>query len=396
MPPDRIFEQVAPSVWSVKAYGANEKLLASASGLVIAPGKLITSCQVLARARQVKLRRGNAIYNAKLEFPDVERDLCQFDVPGLLAPVLAQESARTLRPGQRVYVIGFGIGDDASIAEGLVSAMRDSGTQKERIQTTVPAMRGLLGAGVFDQEGRLVGVVTSSPTEAAATAFAVPADWLVELAARGQAALAARSKLAAAAAAAAAPQGLPAAGTSWTYGYIDRQYSRRKIDFTVRALRVDGLAVEESVASAAATDERRVVNAGESRFFEQSIGGGTSLLEFSPYLLAAAGGKAPVIMTSIAGYPPGAGMPEWIEKARVLEWESVTVPAGTFRALRVQVDGRRARSPNAPRVPMIYRVSAWYAPEMGRYVKLEHQQWLNPNYIYAHEVVELHAYRRAP
>jgi S1-C subfamily serine protease len=193
LPPDQLYERVSPGVWQVKAYAAEEKLLASASGVVVAPGKVVTSCQVLARARQVQLRRGNAIFDAKLEFPDVERDLCQLDVPGLSAPAPALGSARGLRPGQRLYVVGFARGNEQSLGEGLVSALADGGSDKERLQTTVPASPGLRGAGVFDEEARLVGIVTSSPRDAAASTFALPADWLAELAARGQAALAARA-----------------------------------------------------------------------------------------------------------------------------------------------------------------------------------------------------------
>jgi S1-C subfamily serine protease len=225
LPPDQIFERVAPAVWSVKAYTAEEKLLASASGIAVAPGKLVTSCQVLARARQVQVRRGNSIYDAKLEFPDVERDLCQLDVPGLAAPAPVVGSVRALKPGQRLYVVGFARGNEQSIGEGLVSVVSEAGTGKERLQTTVPASPGLLGAGVFDEEARLVGIVTASPKDAAASAFAVPADWLAELAERGQAALAAHSKPAApgsAAAVAPAAPGHPASGTSRNYANHER------------------------------------------------------------------------------------------------------------------------------------------------------------------------------
>jgi uncharacterized lipoprotein YddW (UPF0748 family) len=46
----------------------------------------------------------------------------------------------------------------------------------------------------------------------------------------------------------------------------------------------------------------------------------------------------------------------------VVGWETVEVPAGKFRALRVEAthDGRR----NGP------QVTAWYAPEVKRYVRL--------------------------
>jgi S1-C subfamily serine protease len=379
LPPDQIFDRAAAFTWQVRALAADEKLLTAASGIAVAPGKLLTSCQVLARARQLQLRRGNTIYDAKLEFPDVERDLCQLDVPGLASPAPALGSARTLRPGQRLYVIGYGVGNAVSIGEGLVSAVHDAGAASERIQTTIPAARGLLGAGVYDEEARLVGVVTTSPKEAAAVTFAVPADWVPEIAARGAAALAARSKPAAAASATggtAAP-GLPAAGTSWTYAHVDRQYSRRQTDFNVQVLRVDGAVVEEAVSASAGASARRVVNSGELRILEQPFGSNVVLTELAPYLIAANGGKAPADPGRVSGYPiGGAGLAPWIYRALVQDWEQLTVPAGTFRVLRVEVNGDRER-PAFTNVNNIgrFRITAWYAPEVKRYVRLEHRTW---------------------
>lgn len=381
LPPDQIFERVAPAVWSVKAYTAEEKLLASGSGIVVAPGKLVTSCQVLARARLVQLRRGNTIFEAKLEHPDVERDLCQLDAPGLSAPAPAVGSARALKPGQRLYVVGFARGNEQSIGEGLVSVVSQAGSSQERIQTTVPTSPGLMGAGVFDDEARLVGIVTSSPKDAAASAFAVPADWVPEVAARGAAALAARYKPAAAPAASAgggaAAPGLPAAGSSWTYAHVDRQYSRRQTEFTVQVLRVDGAAVEEAVSASAGASTRRVVNSGELRILEQPFNSSVVLMELAPYMIAANGGKAPADPGRVSGYPiGGAGLAPWITRVLVQDWEQVTVPAGTFRVLRVEVNGDRER-PAFTNVNNIgrFRITAWFAPEVNRYVRLEHRTW---------------------
>ena len=397
LPPDQIYDRAAALTWQVRALGANEQLLGAASGIAVAPGKLLTSCGALARARQVQLRRGNTIYDAKLEFPDVERDLCQLDVPGLASPAPALGSTRSLRPGQRLYVIGYGVGNAVAIGEGLVSAVHDAGAANERIQTTIPAARGLLGAGVYDENARLVGVVTASPKEAAATVFAVPADWIAEVAARGQAALAARSKPAATAPAAAAP-GLPAAGTTWTYGHVDRQYTGRQTDITVQVLRVDGPVVEEAVAAGAGQSARRVVNSGEVRILEQAFSSNVALMELAPYLIAANGGKAPADPGRVSGYPiGGTGFSGWVYRASVQDWEQVTVPAGTFRALRIDIDGTRER-PNYTNAPHAgrFRITAWYAPEVKRYVRLEHKNWsgsiAGAGQQSGHEVVELLKY----
>lgn len=400
VPPDQIYERVAPAVWSVKAYTAEEKLLASASGVVVAPGKLVTSCQVLARARLVQLRRGNTIFEAKLEHPDVERDLCQLDAPGLTAPAPAVGSVRTLRPGQRLYVVGFARGNEQSIGEGLVSAHSEAGSSNERIQTTVPASPGLIGAGVFDEEARLVGIVTSSPKDAAASAFAVPADWLAELAQRGQAALAARSKPPAPAEAAVAAPGLPAPGTSWTYAYLERIYGRRQIDMTISVLRVNGSIVEEAVTTPGSSsgEARRAVHAPDSRFVTHALGRGAGITELAPYLLAASGGKVPADIGNPEGYPIGSpGLPSWLVRATVQGWEQVTVPAGNFRALRIRVAGQRS-TPIGSRTSFAgrFEMNVWYAPDVNRIVRQEQKIWtadgISPS-LAADEVLELTSFR---
>ena len=407
LPPDQIYERASPAVWSVKAYGADERLLASASGVVVAPGKLVTSCQVLARARQVQLRNGNTIFDAKLEYPDVERDLCQLDVPGMSVAPLAAGTARGLRTGQRLYVIGFSRGNQQSLGEGLVSAISDEGTGKERIQTSVPASPGLLGAAVFNEEGRLVGIATNTPKDAPATVFAVPADWIAELASRGQAALAARTAAPAAASApsastSATAPGMPAAGATWTYAYLEKAFGRRQIEVTVRALRVDGAIVEEAVTSATGGgDTRRVVNAPEWRFVVHPLSRSASVVELSPYLLAASAGKAPAEDGQPSGYPiESPGLPSWIAKATIQGWEQVAVPAGTFRALRVDVTGRRS-APIGGRSSFsgTFKMSVWYAQDVRRIVRLEQKVWtadgISPM-LGADEVLELLSYRTGP
>jgi len=400
LPPDQVFERAAAVTWQVRALAADEKLLTAASGIAIAPGKVVTSCSVLARARLLQLRRGNTIYEARLEAPDVERDLCQLEAQGLASPAPALGSTRELRPGKKLYVIGFGLGNALTLGEGLVSAVHDAGTANERIQTTIPAARGLLGAGVYDEEARLVGVVTYSPKQAAASLFAVPADWVPEVAARGAAALAARAKPAdAPAGSAAAAPGLPAAGTTWVYSHVERIFGRRQTEITVQVLRVDGQVLEESLSAASGASVRRAVNAGDPTLLEYQISGNAVLIEPPPYLVAASGGKAPVDAIVKTGYPTGGqGVPAWIYTTQVQDWEQVTVPAGTFRALRIDVAGRRANQPGGQGfVTGEFLITAWYAPEVKRFVRMEHRvksgAFSSRGQVVGEDVVELLAYR---
>lgn len=186
-------------------------------------------------------------------------------------------------------------------------------------------------------------------------------------------------------------EGMPAAGSQWVYGFIDRQYGRDRIDVTVRARRVDGFSVDEavttSIGSSVPTAER-LVDAGVARFRTQRLAEGAELTEFAPYFLAAHGEKAPMVRITADGYPVVSGNPAWITESEMPVWEQVTVPAGTFKALRLEVSGRRARDPFSPIVTKRFLIRVWYAPEVKRYVRLEQEEWLTSTQN-SHIVVEL-------
>jgi hypothetical protein len=190
LPADQVFERAAPNLWALRTLEAGNQAGNRGSAVAIAAGKAVTSCSLLARARGIELHRDKTVHAATLEFPDAARDLCQLDVPGLLA----QEPPHAApRMGQRVYAIGYERGTELSITEGLFSRVREAGSDAERIQTSVPTSGGLLGAGLYDEEARLLGLVTLSPRDASGVVSALPARWLTELADRGRAALAGRA-----------------------------------------------------------------------------------------------------------------------------------------------------------------------------------------------------------
>jgi hypothetical protein len=168
--------------------------------------------------------------------------------------------------------------------------------------------------------------------------------------------------------------GLPGAGTRWVYAFTDRQFGKQMGEVTVSVLRVEGATVEEAVSSGT-KDARRAVDARETRFYEHAVRGETMLIEFAPYLVAASQGKAPAFIGDASGYPIGSpGLPGWRVRSEVQGWESISVPAGSYKALRVEVSGQRERdaSTNLPHVGR-FRMSLWYAPDVMRLVRIEHQ-----------------------
>lgn len=370
LPPDQVFERAEPGVWALRLLGADNVPQSVGSAVAIAAGKAITSCAILPRGGRLVLMRAQATLPATLEFADAARDLCQLDVPGLQAPEPPRAAPRM---GLRVYAIGYERGVDLTIGEGLVSRIREAGSDGERIQTSVPTSGWLLGAGLYDDEARLLGITTSSARDASNFVAAAPARWLAEVPARGRAA--------AALAASGAGSALPQPGTTWTYAYTSRGLGGAQFNIVIRATALEAGAVQESVAVDGTAVQRYRVSADALAFRSVPLPRSQTLVELAPYLHSVFAKGEERLWGRLAGYPQGnTTLPAWRLHAREMGEEQVSVPAGTFRATRIDVVGTRQVPGGFVASHMAlessrFQFKAWYAPEVRRYVKLQHETW---------------------
>lgn len=190
--PDVLFARVSPSVWSLRTLDAQERPLQTGSAVVVAPGRLVTSCRLLAKASSVVVRQDNVSYGATLEFPDPARDLCQLSVARFSAPAVPMAPVGSARPGQRVYAVGNPRGVENTLSVGLLSGLRGGDSEEvRRLQTNVTTAAGASGGGLFDSEGRLLGILVADAPhgDANAAGSAIPAEFVAELPARARAVL---------------------------------------------------------------------------------------------------------------------------------------------------------------------------------------------------------------
>lgn len=185
----------------------------------------------------------------------------------------------------------------------------------------------------------------------------------------------------------------PVAGAAWKYGYVDAMYGRHNQTFTIEAAAAGEAAVTESLTVEGAPPRQSSIDARASRFVLRSLAGGKTLIEFSPYAQPGTDGGPLPQWPPPTGYPTSyASYLEWTVSVRAVGWESISVPAGTFRALRVEVAGTRGSDPEIPwqaKQAGRFHYSAWYAPEVRRYVKLRHQSWAMTASPFGDEIVEL-------
>lgn len=183
--PEQIFQQASQSVVVIQAYDSEDNSINQGGGVVIGREEVMTNCHVTEGAARLEVNYRQQAFQATRGVANEDRDLCQLKVPRLDAPRATLNTGR-LRVGQRVYAIGAPEGLELTMTEGLISSLRDfDGSQY--IQTSAAISQGSSGGGLFDTEGRLIGITAFFIAEGQNLNFALPAAWIVELARAGRA-----------------------------------------------------------------------------------------------------------------------------------------------------------------------------------------------------------------
>jgi hypothetical protein len=148
------------------------------SGVVIAPQRVVTNCHVVRNAHAIRVSRAEESWPATMESGDEYRDLCFLSVPGFFgtAPPMAPQEA--IRVGVPVYAVGYSGGQftmSAGFVKGLYVCACDGGRV---IRVSAPFEPGASGGGLFDPQGRLLGILTFKAVSGGDFHFAVPVGWM--------------------------------------------------------------------------------------------------------------------------------------------------------------------------------------------------------------------------
>jgi S1-C subfamily serine protease len=380
---DALYERLEPSVWSVVAVDRRGESVVQASAVVIGPGRLITTCVPLRQAAAVRVRRDNVSYGATLEFPDVERNLCQLKVANFKAPAVEVADASALRVGMRVYAIGTPRGLESTLSDGLLSAMRrDEEGQLRMLQTSAPVSAGSGGGGLFDAQGRLVGIMAGIQQDAQNLNFAIPAYLIKEIAERGQRALDAWTGKApltsgggatspARPAAPSAPAASAAADTAVSLGRRPGDWFQYVItDSSTGTRRMVALQVDRIEGEGVLFNggRRREDATGQATDGEGAILGELDLLTPPGGWPALQSGSSPRELTfenQVLGRLARFELMATVNAAAPLK-----VQAGEFESVRIDLKGwhTRAGSPSGQgRAP--YVATVWWSPQLRRVVR---------------------------
>ncbi|WP_306534235.1 serine protease [Geobacter sp.] len=188
--PQEIFRKTEGKVLVLEVLDNNGKQLSAHTALLLDGEKAVTQCNLLEGASSLILRQGNKAFPTKMLLKDGVRNLCLLEA----ADFSGGQKLRDSDPasGSRVYAISNALGMGISISEGVVSGIREADGDTA-IQFTAPIAPGSEGGGLFDEDGRLVGVIYYLHLDGQNVNFAQPARWVREIKPRAAATDAAAS-----------------------------------------------------------------------------------------------------------------------------------------------------------------------------------------------------------
>jgi hypothetical protein len=156
--------------------------LAYGSGVVVGKDKVLTNCHVFRSTKEPWISRGEDTYSITSVKADVWHDLCLVTtVPLPFSAAIIGKSAE-LKRGQEIVAFGHSNGVPAPLtSSGNVKALYNDDIGKV-IRSTAKFSMGASGSGLFDMEGKLVGINTfKTAGRAGGIHFALPIEWLDKL-----------------------------------------------------------------------------------------------------------------------------------------------------------------------------------------------------------------------
>lgn len=175
--PSEIYKVAAQSVVVVIAFDRSRDAISQGSGVVIGVNIVATNCHVLEAAETAVVMFRGKPYEATAVRGSKEMDYCILNTGGLPARVARIGKLSSVVPGQRVYSVGSPRGFELTIAEGLVSGLRQKdGVPLSLIQTSAAISPGSSGGGLFDEFGQVIGITTFLLKDSQNINFALPVE----------------------------------------------------------------------------------------------------------------------------------------------------------------------------------------------------------------------------
>ena len=138
----------------------NGQPLSLGSGFIVRDGEIATNLHVIKGAARgyAKLVGQKRKYDIQgITGVDPDRDLVLLKISAVGAPALSLGSSDAIQVGESVYAVGNPQGLEGTFSQGIVSSIREVGTDK-LLQITAPISPGSSGGPVLNGMAEVVGV----------------------------------------------------------------------------------------------------------------------------------------------------------------------------------------------------------------------------------------------
>lgn len=156
--------------------------MAYGSGVVVADNQVVTNCHVLRATKQPWISRGEDSYPITDVRADAWHDLCLVSTHNMPFKPVLRGNSLSLTRGQEITAIGHSNGVPAPITSiGEIQGLYPT-QPGNMIRSSAKFLMGASGSGLFDMEGRLVGINTfKTAGNGGSIHFALPVEWLETL-----------------------------------------------------------------------------------------------------------------------------------------------------------------------------------------------------------------------
>jgi hypothetical protein len=168
------------TVVMVRGYNDNGGL-AYGSGVVVGQNKVLTNCHIFRSTKEPWIARGEDSYSIVSVQADRWHDLCLLTTLDLPFKPSTIGNGHDLKRGQEVISIGHSNGAPAPLTSvGAIKSTYEFEGGKV-IRSSAPFRMGASGSGIFDIDGKLLGINTFKTPGRHAYFYSLPIEWLANL-----------------------------------------------------------------------------------------------------------------------------------------------------------------------------------------------------------------------
>jgi tetratricopeptide (TPR) repeat protein len=168
------------SIVMIKGYTADGSM-AYGSGVVVGPNKIVTNCHIFRKTPEPFVSRGEDTYRITQVQADRYYDICLVGTEQ--TPFQAAEigSVTQMKKGEEIIGMGHSSGNPSPVnANGALKSVYPF-NHAYIIRSSARFTMGASGSGLFDSQGRLIGINTFKSPGRNAYFYALPIEWLANV-----------------------------------------------------------------------------------------------------------------------------------------------------------------------------------------------------------------------